>query len=498
MLPDLQSKLTAFELQSEIARTEFTVMLTARRVADGASVLLVVLQPNIPFDAYFARLFKDMGARHQTLDHPHILKILSVEEENGLLYTVFDFPGGELLSDYLSRHAPLPPTDVVPLVRQVSTALDYAHSRGVRHGSLSANNIFIHQNQVYLVQFGLAQLLEDNSLFETSASFADPRFMAPERLRGESPSRTTDLYALGVLAYLLLTGEYPFAADDESAHRTPPAPPHTLVAAVRPALSEVVLRMLSKGVELRHSTGAEFARALQVAAEGSAPLRPITAAMMAVKPEKRPASPRVSPRAVLVGLVIVLVAMLALGGGFWLITRTETLSQWFASSTPPTATPLPVRPTAPPPTVAEVNIPSPQIATPTVAPTPSPTPEQTPHATATPTLPVEGAFSKLVLAEGITDDYKPLRPASVFSTTTKSVYLFFHYEGIAPDTTWQVEWRYNGSTVQTGTDAWNPDYGSVGTAWVFYAPIDGFSVGNYSVSLGIEGTVIAETSFEVR
>lgn len=499
MLPDLQKKLTAFELQAEISKTDISMTYLAHRVSDGIPVLLSILNPKYTYDAYFTRLFHDMGERHMRLEHPHILKQIDTVADNGLLYTVFEFPGGELLSDYLANSLPVPAPAAILLIQQLATAIDYAHSQGVRHGNISDDTILIHQDQVYLLQFGLSKLLKDVA----HANLADPRFLSPERLRGESSTRSADLYALGVLTYLILTGEYPFPTADDSMHRIPIVPPHTRRAAIRPAVSEVILRMLSSGVELRHSTGAEFARAVQVAFEGSAPLRPITAATMAIKPPKRPTAVALSPRWVLRGGVAFILAVVTLAAGFWIVTRWNDLTQAFAPSARPTATLPAPTPTARPTVDAVKPLPSP-----TTAPTfPPPTlPPATPHlrATATPGRDTgvspsdNGVFSQLVLANGITDEFKPINATTVFSPTTKTVYLFFHYDGIAPNTPWQVEWQYDGSTIQLGTDVWSPDYGAVGTAWVFYAPIDGFNIGRYSVTLSVDGNIVANTEFDVQ
>ena len=481
-------------------RTDYFSMVSATRAADGQPVLLLVLDPELPRDAYFVRRFRDMAERNMRLDHPHILRTLAVEETGDFLLCVLDAPGGQLLEDYLRQHAPLPATETVSLVRQLATALDYAHGQAVRHGSLSAQMVFWDGEHAFVAFFGLAQLLEEVAQVAKGKFIAEKGYLSPERLAGESPSRTGDLYALGVLTYRMLTGKLPFSAHDPESRREPPPLPHTLNARVRPAVSEVVLRMLSRGVELRQTTGAEFVRALQVAVEGSAPMRPITAATVPINLPK-PASPpvRVSGRHVTLIAIAAVVVIAALAGGFWLITNWGSVRPSSgATAIAPVATATPTAAAVQPP--ASLPIPSP---TPTTAPTatPAPTPTvapATPVATAISSVAANSPFSRLVLAEGISDDFQPVNPGTVFGTDAKTVYLFFHYSGMEAGTPWQVEWRYNGSTVQMGNDNWSADYGSVGTAWVFYAPIDGFDVGQYTVLLGVEHTDVATATFEIR
>ncbi|RME46930.1 MAG: serine/threonine protein kinase, partial [Caldilineae bacterium] len=266
-------------MEAEVGRDDLTIAYRARRASDGTPVLLKVVAPQFTFDAWFVRRFKDAVRRNIYLEHPHIIRTLEVGERDELLYMVQEWLDAEPLADYLSRNAPLPVTEVIALVKQIAAALDYAHSKAIRHGDLTGDNIFIRDGQVWLSDFGLTQTTEGTSLAKKGFAVGNPAYLAPERVRGESPSRPADLYALGVLTYQMLTGQLPFDGEPAAVLHAQvyeqPAPPHTLRPALRPAISDVVLRMLSKGLELRHTTGAEFARALQVAAEGSAPVRPI-------------------------------------------------------------------------------------------------------------------------------------------------------------------------------------------------------------------------------
>ncbi len=488
----LQQTLTAYQLHREMSHTAYFSVFSATRIADNRSVLLLILNPDLPRDAYFVRRFKDMVERNTTLDHPHILPALGYETVDDLLLCVCDFPGGESLDEYLAAHEPLLVAETMTVVREIATALDYAHGQAVRHGSLSGQTVFVCDGQTFVAFFGLAQLLEEIAQVKDAARITDDRYLSPERLSGESASRTGDLYALGVLTYRMLTGEMPFSADDPARHREPPAPPHTRNSNVRPATSEVVLRMLSRGVELRQTTGAEFIRALQVAIEGSAPLRPITAATAAIKPEKRPVAPRFSGKLIAVVAFAVTVIVLGLAGGFWLMSNWGNLRPVVAPNPTSTATIAPTATPIPPTIPAPKPLPSPTAAEAT--PTATTVPAAQPGATIAPNSP----FSQLVLASGITDTYQPQNPATVFGADTKTIYLFFRYAGISAGTPWQVEWRFNGSTIETGSDRWPADYGSAGTAWVFYTPIDGFSPGQYTVSLAIDGETVATAAFQIQ
>lgn len=496
---DFNRQLTEYRLDAELAHTLFATTFQAHRIADNAPMLLLVVSPDFKRDAYFNRRFKEILQRNIQIEHPNILPVIpSVDVEN-LPFMAMRIPeNGMLLERYLETQTKFAVSDALSLIRQLGTALDFAHGQGMRHGDLSGENIFIVDEQLSIFGFGMTQLYEDSTQ-KSVPPIADVRYLSPSRLQGESPSRTADLYALGVWSYRLLTGEFPQSFNAETRKYTVPVAPHQLNPNVRPAISEVVLRMLSRGVELRHNTGAEFIRALQVASEGSTPIRPITAANIPIKRKETSSENSFTMRGFAFRqyfvriLVLVVIAVGALLGGYWLINQfgifnTEEDAKSDISTPIATQTPLP----------------APIIIAPTPTKTLSP-PTPTPTALSTPTtvavigetIAPDSPFSQLQFAQDISDDYRAVGPAFTFSSDVKKIYLFFHYQGIQVDTPWGVEWRQGTSVIELGNDKWSADYGSAGTAWVFYAPIDGFEAGNYSVVLSVEGSVVASASFTI-
>lgn len=493
----LNQQLTEYQLDAELARTTFTVTYKAHRVADDAPMLLLIIQPDFQRDAYFGRRFNEILQRNIQIDHPHILPVIPSAEVDKLLFMAMPIAeNGMLLEDYLQREGALSVNDALSLIRQIGLALDFAHGQGMRHGDLNGKNIFIADGQLYIFGFGITQLYEDSTQ-KSVPPIADVHYLSSARLQGESSSRTADLFALGIWSYRLLTNEFPQIFNAATHKYSIPTALNQINPNVKASISDVVLRLLSRDMGLRHNTGAEFIRALQVASDGSTPIRPITAANLPMKPMKPLGENSFSLRGFAYRRYftrIVFLIIIAIGaslGGYWLINRFGILGESI-NLVEITATPTPTRTALPAPIVITPN--------PTATPIPStPTTPATPTAASTLRADVtEGSpFSQLRLARDISDDYQAIDVNSSFPANVGKLYLFYRYQEIEAGTVWGVEWRRSASVVEFSSDTWPQDYGSAGTAWSFYAPIDGFEPGQYSVSLSVDGTIVATTTFTI-
>jgi serine/threonine-protein kinase len=242
----------------------------ARDVRLGRDVAVKVLDAQLAERFGFRDRFLREARVAAALDHPHIVPIYDVGE-HPLPYLVMPFVSGGSVQRTLGR-APLPPDEAVSYATQVADALGYAHRHNVIHRDVKPANMLIHADgRVMLSDFGLAKIW-DGTNAPAPARRPDagtPEYMAPEQVQGRSGTRS-DLYALGVVLYLLLTGRLPFTGATEgevmAAHVGHlPAAPRTLNARIPPALEAVVLRMLAKQPEDRYPTGAAVSEALLAA-----------------------------------------------------------------------------------------------------------------------------------------------------------------------------------------------------------------------------------------
>lgn len=213
-------------------------------------------------DAQFAARFQREAKAIGQLEHHNILPIYDYGEQDGVLFFVMQYvENGATLRDLLG--APLEPGRAVRLMGQALTGLDYAHTRGVIHRDIKPSNILMPlPHWPLLADFGLAKFVDDkHSLTMPGLVVGTAAYMAPEQASGEPADARTDIYAMGVVLYELLTGRVPFDADTpvamlkKHAHEPPP-PPRSINPNLSAELETVLLRALEKDPVARYQSAA--------------------------------------------------------------------------------------------------------------------------------------------------------------------------------------------------------------------------------------------------
>ena len=334
MSEKFEHSVETYDIESELGRDDLTIAYGARRKSDGAQVLVRVVAPQFVFDTYFIRRLKDAVTRSMGLDHPNIVKTYEVAEKEDIVYIAREWVEADSLAVYLEKHGPIPLIQVLEFIEQLASALDYAHTQGIKHGDLSDGSIFVADNHIWVSDFGLVMAMDGTSLVKKGFGIGNPAYLSPERVRGEGSSRISDLYALGVICYQMLTGQPPFTGTAPAILHAQayeqPTPPHEHNRKISQTVSDVVLRMMSKGLELRYNTGAEFVAALQAAAEGSAPVRRQRRKTAPHEPVRRPAGPSLSKQFLIGLFVLTPLIGLGLAAGFWAANR--WLPKWEPSA----------------------------------------------------------------------------------------------------------------------------------------------------------------------
>ena len=260
---------------------------------DGRPVAVKLLHPSLTGDAGFLARFRREAEAACRLDHPHIVKVLDHGSEGELHYLVMELVDGPSLQAALAdRSEPLEPAEAVALVATLADALDYAHRQGIVHRDVKPSNVLLANGRLddpMLSDFGVARMVDATVATQAGALLGTPAYMAPEQGEGQPGDERSDVYALGVILYELLTGRPPFQADSPYAlilrHiHTPPPPPRSLRPDLPPALEAVVLQALQKDPAARYPTAAAFAQALTASlAQSSRPRRTgLTAALAAI------------------------------------------------------------------------------------------------------------------------------------------------------------------------------------------------------------------------
>ncbi|MBN1135844.1 MAG: serine/threonine protein kinase [Anaerolineae bacterium] len=241
-----------------------------RDVRLNRHVAIKVIQPSARTDAaYMARFEKEARAIAQ-LDHPNIVKIYRFGDVGGLYYMAMQYIEGAdlgwILENYAADNEFIPHDEVLRIITEVCHALDYAHSQGVIHRDVKPSNIILNQKgQAFLTDFGLALLQAEGTRGEI---FGSPYYIAPEQaISSAGAVPQSDIYALGVVLYQILTGSVPFdegsAMDIAMAHMTDaPPPPLMRNPQLHPAFTPVLDMALRKEPAARYQTGAALAAAL--------------------------------------------------------------------------------------------------------------------------------------------------------------------------------------------------------------------------------------------
>jgi serine/threonine protein kinase len=523
MTVSAETELKNYILEKEIGRGDLTIVYQGRRKSDNAVVAIKIVAPQFTFDDLFVRRFREMAKQAAKLEHPNIVRTYEANQEGDILYVVRELIDVRPLAQVLEEEGPFSPQRMLTIARQIASALDYAHQKSITHGDLSAYRVYIGQNDHAIVaDFGQTQAMTGTSLVKQGYAVGSPETLAPERVHGQGPSRQSDHYSLGILCYQMLNNEPPFTGTPATVLHAQayeqPRPLHVINPGISVPLSEAIGRMLSKGLELRYITSAEFTRALAVAVEGSAPIRVSAAgAQLDAGLGSRPPLWR---QPWLWGLIALFTIGILLIAGFLVV------SAWVTRQ--PAVTTVPVEAVAQPtnedpessPGLADEEGKTPvAVVEPTETPTPTPNPSATPPLTPTPTptplptatptpvpLPTPGPplvmdgspFSSLKVAHGISQSNQPERIGTSFAPGPQPIYLFFDYANIEAGTTWSHRWRWGDTDLDVFEDVWPDNYYETGTAWVFYSPSGGFQPGPYQVTLTVNGEVVAVATFVIE
>jgi serine/threonine-protein kinase len=238
-------------------------------------VALKILPQYFQHDPEFLARFRREARAAAQLNHPNIIQVYDVGEQEGLHYIAMEYLEGGTLHDRLSA-GPLPADQIQLVLDQVASALDYAHAHGLIHRDIKPGNIlFTGDGRPKVADFGIVRPTAETGLTRTGVLMGTPEYMAPEQAEGKQVDRRVDLYALGVVLYQMLTGRVPFRRTTPHAvlHAViyePPTPPRQIQPELDPAIESVALKALAKQPEQRFQTGKAMSEAFRRAGEGVA------------------------------------------------------------------------------------------------------------------------------------------------------------------------------------------------------------------------------------
>jgi serine/threonine-protein kinase len=279
------SEIGHYVIESLLGEGGGGIVYSARHRVLGRRVALKVLRAEMAtFPGMLTRFMREAEAVNR-IAHPNIVDIYEFRELSpGRPYYVMELLEGRDLRTVLEEHGRLSPALALELLEPICRAVQAAHDAGIVHRDIKASNVFIAERNgervIKLLDFGIAKSMGGDAagqgLTEPGARLGTAHNMAPEQVRGDKVDARADIYALGVVIYQLLTGQYPFQGSDPRQvallHLTAPAPRPSALAPVCAAIDAVVLRCMEKQAERRYGSAMELLAAFtqavhQVAAE---------------------------------------------------------------------------------------------------------------------------------------------------------------------------------------------------------------------------------------
>ena len=261
-----------FVLDHEIGRGGMGIVYLGTDVKLDRPVAIKVLPELLADVAEVRERFLREARTAAKLSHPSIVPIHRADEMDGVVFIVMTYIDGASLADHLAAQAAIPPPAIVPILRDVALALDYAHGHGVVHRDIKPENILVERStgRAWVTDFGIARVAEAKPLTATGQVLGTVHYMSPEQISGEHVDGRSDLYSLGVVGFRALTGRLPFDNEAASAvlvaHVVKPAPKVRDVAPhVPPALAGVIDNCLAKDPAARYASGKALARQLDEA-----------------------------------------------------------------------------------------------------------------------------------------------------------------------------------------------------------------------------------------
>lgn len=177
-------------------------------------VALKVLRLDFVNEAEFLRRFQREAQSATSLVHPHIVNIYDVGEEEGINYIVMEYVDGMTLKQYIQQHSPIPVEKVIDIMKQLASAIAFAHHNSIIHRDIKPHNILMDQDgNVKITDFGIAMALSATSITQTNAVLGSVHYISPEQARGGMATKKSDIYALGIVMFELLTGQLPFSGE---------------------------------------------------------------------------------------------------------------------------------------------------------------------------------------------------------------------------------------------------------------------------------------------
>jgi serine/threonine protein kinase len=263
------AKIDSYCIEAPVARSGMASIYRAVDTRDNRIVALKIPHPDMEADPILFDRFQRESAIGEKLDHPRIMRVFGGEKRSRI-YMVMEWCEGRLLRDILSEGR-IDPDRAIRITVAVLEALEYIHENGVVHRDLKPENIMVDSgDNVKLIDFGIAgdSAAKRLTYANLTAALGSPNYISPEQVKGKRGDGRSDIFAMGVILYEMLTGEVPFTGSSpmeviNDRLLNYPKPPSVLEPSITPQLQEVIYRAIERDPSNRYARAHEFARDLQ-------------------------------------------------------------------------------------------------------------------------------------------------------------------------------------------------------------------------------------------
>lgn len=263
-------QLDHYSIDTLVARSGMASIFRGTDLRTGRPVAIKIPHPEMESDPVFFDRFRREEEIGRTLDHPGVMKVLG-DDDRSQLYMVMEWVDGRLLRQILNEQGKLPPERAVRIALRICEVLEYIHKHGIVHRDLKPDNIMVDdEDRVKLIDFGIAAMSGSRRLTFTKLSqvMGTAEYISPEQVKGKRGDARSDLYALGIMLYEMLTGKTPFSGanpflimNDRLLNN--PVPPREVDPGISPELQEIIYRVLERDPKSRYASAHEFAWDLQ-------------------------------------------------------------------------------------------------------------------------------------------------------------------------------------------------------------------------------------------
>jgi|CZKL01.1.fsa_nt_gi serine/threonine protein kinase len=256
-----------YHVDALVARSGMATLYRATDQRDGRQVAIKVPHPEMEADAVLLERFKREEEIGYLVDHPGVVKTFnSDEDERSRIYMVMEWVEGRLLRTVLNEEHQLPVDRARTITLGICDALDALHKRGIVHRDLKPENVMVDaEDHIKLIDFGIAMKEDARRLtfVNVSSLLGTPDYISPEQVQGKRGDQRSDIYAVGIMLYEMLTGQVPFSGPNPLAVMNDrlvkePVPPRELNSDIPPELEEIIFRALAKEPRHRYANASDM------------------------------------------------------------------------------------------------------------------------------------------------------------------------------------------------------------------------------------------------